>query len=71
MCAQYLVQACTLGVVSGGAFQMPFYSGSFLALALLSRFLVKLATAKFSEDAGLLAGTLETTQGCVKIFIFF
>ena len=33
-----------------------------LALALLGRLFVELALARFGQDAGLLAGTLETAQ---------
>src|SRR5690348_16874153 len=42
--------------------QVTLHGGSALALALLGRLLVELALARFGQDAGLLAGTLETTQ---------
>ena len=42
----------------------------FLALPFLGWLLVELAAAKFSQDACLLTGTLEATQGSVKILIF-
>lgn len=50
---------------------MAFYGSGFLAFSFLSRLLVELATTKFSQNASLLTGTLETTQGSVKIFILF
>jgi hypothetical protein len=40
---------------------------SFLALSFLGWLLVELAAAKFSQDARLFTGTLEATQGSVKI----
>ena len=66
-----LVKAFALGFFARDFFQVALYSSSFFPLAFLGRFLVKLATAKLCEDAGLFAGTFETTQGSVKIFIFF
>ena len=50
---------------------MAFDGGRFLALALLGRLLIKLATAKFCQHTCFLAGTLEATQGCVEILVFF
>lgn len=50
---------------------MTFHGSSFLALSFLGRLLVELATAKLSQDSGLLTGTLETTQGSVEILILF
>jgi len=49
---------------------MALHGGSFLALTLLGRLLVKFATAKLGENTGLLAGALEATQGSVEILIF-
>ena len=49
---------------------MALHGGSFLALTLLSRLLVKFAAAKLGEDTGLLAGALEAPQGGVKILVF-
>ena len=51
-------------------FQMALDRCCFLALALLGRFLVVLAAAKFGQDARLFTGTLKPTQGSVKILIF-
>jgi len=42
-----------------------------LAFPFLGRLLVELATTKLRQDAGFLAGTLEPTQGCVEVLIFF
>ena len=42
-----------------------------LAFAFLGRFLVKLTTTKFGQDACFLTGTLEPAQGGVEILIFF
>ena len=42
----------------------------FLALSFLGWLLVELAAAKFGQDARLLTGALEATQGGVKILIF-
>jgi len=42
----------------------------FLALALLGRFLVELATAKLGQHTGFFTGALEATQGCVEILVF-
>ena len=44
--------------------------GSLLALALLRRLLVELATTEFSEDARFFAGPLETPEGGVKMLVF-
>jgi hypothetical protein len=66
-----LVEALALGLFAGQALHVTLYGGRFLALPFLRRLLVKLATTKFSQDAGFLAGALEATQGSVKILIFF
>jgi len=50
---------------------MAFDGSGFLAFSFLSRLLVELATTKFSQNASLLTGALETTQGSVEILIFF
>ena len=50
---------------------MPFDGGRFLAFPFLCRFLVELTTTKLGQHASFLAGTLEATQGCVEILIFF
>ena len=50
---------------------MAFDGSGLLAFALLRRLLVILTAAQFRQDAGLLAGTLEATQSCVEILVFF
>ena len=50
---------------------MTFDGRRFLALALLGRFLVELATAKLGQHTGFFTGALEATQGCVEILVFF
>lgn len=49
---------------------MPFDGGGLFALTLLGRLLVEFASAQFRQDTRLFTGTLEATQGGVKIFIF-
>ena len=66
-----IIQALALGVVSRNLFQVALNRGSFLPLALLCWFLVILTTAQFRQYAGFFAGTLETTQSGVEIFILF
>jgi len=56
------VQAGLARHVTRQAAQMALDGSSALALALLGRLLIELALARFSEHAGLFAGTLETTQ---------
>jgi hypothetical protein len=48
---------------------MPFHSGSFFSLTLLGRLLVEFAPAKLGEDARFFTGTLEASQGGVKILV--
>ena len=50
---------------------MAFDGRRFLALALLGRFFVELATAKLGQHTGFFTGALEATQGCVEILVFF
>ena len=50
---------------------MALNGGGFLAFAFLGRFFVKLAAAKLSQNSRFLTGTLEATQGCVEILVFF
>ena len=52
------------------AFHVPLDRGGLLALTLLGRLLVEFAPAELSQDAGLLAGPLEPTQGCVEMLAF-
>jgi hypothetical protein len=67
---QGLVQTNATIYIAGGAFDLAFNSSSFLALALLCRLFVELATPQFRQDAGLFTGALEAPQGCIKIFVF-
>jgi len=48
---------------------MPFHRGSLFSLPLLCRLLVEFTAPQLGEDARLFTGTLEATQGGVKIFI--
>jgi hypothetical protein len=50
---------------------MALYCRCLFAFAFLGRLLVKLATTQLGQDTRFLAGTLEPTQGGVKILIFF
>jgi hypothetical protein len=48
---------------------MPFYRGGLLSFTLLGGFLVEFTPPQLGEDARLFTGTLEATQGGVKILI--
>jgi hypothetical protein len=48
---------------------MAFYGSGLLSLTLLRWFLVEFAAPKLGEDARFFTGTLETTQGGVKILV--
>ena len=48
---------------------MPFYRGGLFSLTFLGRLLVEFTAPQLGEDARLFTGTLEATQGGVKIFI--
>jgi hypothetical protein len=48
---------------------MPFHGGSLFSLTFLGGLLVEFTPAQLGEDARLLTGTLEATQGGVKILI--
>ncbi len=48
---------------------MPFYRRRLFSLTLLGRLLVEFTAPQLGEDARLFTGTLEATQGGVKIFI--
>ena len=54
----------------GIALELPLDGGGLLAFALLGRLFVVLAPPQFGQDAGLLAGALETTQSCVEMLVF-
>jgi len=64
------VEATALGHVAADATQVALDRGGRLALALLGRLLVELALAGLGEDAGLLAGALEATQGKLERLVF-
>src|SRR5688572_8411505 len=64
------VQALALGDVARGATRLALHRGGGLALAFLRRLLVELALAGLGEDAGLLAGALETAQGKFERLVF-
>src|SRR5258708_29159598 len=57
-------------VLARQALQMPFHCGGFFSLTLLGRLLVEFTASQLGEDPRLFTGTLEATQGGVKIFIF-
>lgn len=65
------VQALATRNFSRDAFQVTFYGSRFLAFAFLGRFFVKFAAAQFGQNSGFFTGTLESTQRCIKILIFF
>ncbi len=48
---------------------MPFYRGGLFSLTFLGRLLVEFTAPQLGENARLFTGTLEATQGGVKIFI--
>jgi glutamate formiminotransferase len=48
---------------------MPFYRSGLFSLTLLGRLLVEFTSPKLGEDARFFTGTLEATQGGVKILI--
>jgi hypothetical protein len=48
---------------------MPFHRSSLFSLTLLSGLLVEFTSPKLGEDARLFTGTLEATQGGVKVLI--
>src|SRR5690606_1649033 len=64
------VQALALGDVARHTARLALHRGGGLALALLGRLLVELALAGLGEDAGLLAGALEATQGKLERLVF-
>jgi N6-L-threonylcarbamoyladenine synthase len=63
------IHALTLGDVAGYAAQMALDRSRALALAFLGRLFVELTLANFSQNTGLLAGTLETAQGKLERFV--
>jgi N6-L-threonylcarbamoyladenine synthase len=48
---------------------VPFHSGGLFSLTFLGRLLVEFTAPQLGEDARLFTGTLEATQGGIKIFI--
>ena len=48
---------------------MPLNRGSLFSLTFLGRLLVEFTSPQLGEDAGFFTGTLEATQGGVKILI--
>ncbi|MEA3141158.1 MAG: hypothetical protein QOK23_3327 [Gammaproteobacteria bacterium] len=48
---------------------MPLYRSGFFSLTFLCRLLVEFTAPQLGEDARLFTGTLEATQGGIKIFI--
>src|SRR3546814_14122976 len=64
------IHPLALGDVARAAAGLALHRGSGLALALLGRLLVALALAGLGEDAGLLAGALEATEGKLERLVF-
>jgi hypothetical protein len=56
--------------IPGSTFHLALNSRSFLALTFLRGFFVVFTATQFRQDAGFLAGALETSQGGVEMFIF-
>ena len=65
------VKTLALGLFARQALHVTLNGSGFLALALLRRFLVVLATTKLRQDSRLLTGTLEAAQGSIKILVLF
>src|SRR3954453_19893119 len=63
------IQALALGHVARNAAKVTLDRSGALALALLGRLFVELALADFGQNAGLLAGALETTQSELERFV--
>jgi hypothetical protein len=68
--SRVLVQTNAAVDVAGSAFDLALYGSGFLALAFLRGLFVKLAAAKFRQNAGLFTGTLEAPQGGIEILVF-
>ena len=66
-----LVETLALGFVARYFLQMTLDGGSFLTLPFLCGLLVEFTTTKLGKDSGLFTGTLEATQGSVKILVLF
>src|SRR5690606_12699017 len=60
----------TAAAVTRGALHVALHGRGLLALALLGGLFVELTAPQFGQHAGLLAGTLETPQGGIEIFVF-
>jgi hypothetical protein len=56
--------------VPGDALHVALDGGGLLSFPLLGGLFVEFAPAQLSENAGFLAGSLETAQGGIEIFIF-
>src|SRR5580658_1492813 len=56
-------------ILPGQALEMPFHRGSLFSLTLLGGLLVEFTSPELGEDARFFTGTLEATQGGVKILI--
>ncbi len=65
------VQAAAPIDVAGRALELPFYRGGLLALAFLGGFFVELAATNFGEYTRFFASPLESSQGGVKMLVFF
>src|SRR4029077_18290593 len=55
--------------VAGDSLHVPLDGRGLLALALLGGLLVELVATQLREDAGLLAGALETPQGGIEVLV--
>jgi hypothetical protein len=55
--------------VPGNALHVSLDGSGFLSFPLLGRLFVEFAPAQLGQNAGFLAGTLETAQGGIEIFI--
>lgn len=64
------VQPRTSSASTQIALHVPFDGSSFLALTFLSRLFVVFASTQLCQNAGLLAGSLETTQCCIEVLAF-
>src|SRR6056297_2732240 len=63
------VQPLAAVLLAGDPLHVALHGGRLLALALLGGLLVELTATQFRQHARLLAGTLETPQGGVEIFV--
>ncbi len=63
------VEALTARLLARDLFHVTLDRGGTFAFALLRRFFVELAAAQFRKNARLLAGTLETAQCYIELFV--